>query len=151
MYCQEQAHQYPVVAMGYFSTRQRLWQPSRSRLLFLLIAIVAFALTEFGRYAYRPWVNECGIDDFGFANSVGNLGGIVVQVFLGLAILNPTRLQSYRLAAFFSAGYILYEFVQPYLPKGVFDWGDVLATVIGFGISALLTVWRSVGVEEETG
>jgi hypothetical protein len=132
--------------MGFFVDRKRFLQPGRSRLLFLLIAICAFGITECGRYVYRPYAYEHRISDFGLADSVGNLGGIIVQIFLSLAVMNPTRPQSFRLAVFFSAGYILYEFVQPYLPKGVFDWGDVIATVLGYGISVLLLAlgWRIV-------
>jgi hypothetical protein len=138
--------------MGFFSSRERFWEPSRSRLIFLLIAIGAFGLTEFGRYVYRPYVYQNGIADFGLADSVGNLGGIIVQVFLSLAILNSTHAQSYRLAVFFSVGHVVYEFAQPYLPRGVFDWSDIYGTAIGYGISVLLlkVVWRSVGVAEKT-
>ncbi len=130
--------------MELFSSKERLLQPSRTRLAFLLLAIAAFGVTEFGRYVYRPYAWRNNLNDLGLADCVGNLGGIGVQIFLGLAVLNATRKQSYRLAVFFAAGYILYEFAQPYLPKGVFDWKDVLATVIGFGLSVLLisAVWK---------
>jgi hypothetical protein len=133
--------------MGYFSTRRRILEPSRSRFVFLLLGITAFGLTEFGRYVYRPYVRQNHLHDFGLADSIGNLGGICVQIFLGLAFLNATRIQSYRLAAFFAVGYIIYEFVQPYLPKGVFDWKDICGTVIGFIISVFLIsgVWQVVG------
>ena len=135
--------------MGFLSTRQRLFAPSRSRLAFLLVGVFAFVGTEAGRYVYRPYVRSHGLDDFGLADSVGNLGGIVVQVFLGAAALNCTARQSYRAAAFFAVGYILYEFVQPYLPKGVFDWKDVVATVVGYGVAVLVLklVWRRLGGE----
>ena len=80
----------------------------------------------------------------GFTDCIGNLGGIVVQIFLGLAVFNPTKQQSYRLAAFFSLGYVLYEFAQPVLPRGVFDWKDVYGTAIGFCLSLpmLALLWR---------
>ena len=53
-------------------------------------------------------------------------------------------MQSYRLAVFFSVGYIMYEFAQRFLPKGVFDWKDVYGTVPGLGLSLpiLLALWR---------
>jgi hypothetical protein len=132
---------------GYFTTRSRLMKPSRSRAAFMMITLAAFAVTELGRFVYRPYVNEHSIDDLGLADSIGNLGGIVVQIFLGLAVLNPNRRQGYRLARLFAAGYVLYEFAQPYLPKGVFDWKDVYATVIGWLISLFLmsVVWYKVG------
>ena len=133
--------------MGYFSTRERILKPGRSRFVFLLLGIAAFGVTVFGRYIYRPYVRQNNLNDFGLADSIGNLGGIVVQVFLGLAVLNATRVQSYRLAVFFALGYIVYEFVQPYLPKGVFDWKDIYGTLIGLVIAVLLisAVWQVFG------
>ena len=133
--------------MGYLATRSRIFIPSRSRIVFLAIAVAAFAITEFGRYVYRPYVRQNGVNDLGITDCIGNLGGIVVQVFFSLAILNSSRKQSFRVAAFCSVGYVLYEFAQPYLPKGVFDWKDVYGTAIGYAISVLLilVVWRVVG------
>ncbi len=119
--------------------------------MFLLLAVGAFVLTELGRNVYRPYAYKHGIFDFGLADSVGNLGGIIVMIFLGLAILNSTRRQSYRLAVFYSVGFIVYEFVQPFLPKGVFDWRDIYGTAVGFAISLLMltAVWRTVGLGSE--
>jgi hypothetical protein len=139
--------------MGFFTTRERYFKPGRPRLAFLVLAAVAFCVTECGRYVYRPYVREHGVSDFGLADSIGNLGGVVVQIFLGLAVLNATRKQSYRLAAFFAVGYVLYEFAQPYLPKGVFDWKDIYGTLIGFMVSVLIiaVVWRVIGTGESEG
>lgn len=91
--------------MGYFSSPDRIFAPSRSRLVFLLLGIAAYAATELGRFVYRPYARQNHLSDFGLADSVGNLGGIGVQIFLGLAILNSTRRQSYRMAAFSAVGY----------------------------------------------
>ncbi len=41
-------------------------------------------------------------------------------------------------------GYILYEILQPYLPRGVFDWKDIYGTLIGGVIS--LFVWFFVNI-----
>lgn len=126
--------------MGWFSTRERIFKPAKIRIAFLAIATAAFIVTEFGRYVYRPFVRRNAIQDFGLADSIGNLGGIIVQIFFLCAVLNSTKIQSYRWAGFLSAGYIVYEFVQPYLPKGVFDWKDIYATIIGLIIS-LIVLW----------
>lgn len=66
------------------------------------------------------------------------------MIFLGCAALNPTRTQSFRLAAFYSFGFVVYEFVQPILPRGVFDWMDVFGTVIGylFSLAILFGIWQ---------
>lgn len=129
--------------MGWLATPERIVKPSRSRLVFLLIGLGAFAATEFGRFVCRPYVQNHGINDFGITDSIGNLGGIVVMIFLGCAAMNPTKSQSFRLAMFYSLGFVVYEFLQPILPKGVFDWKDVYGTGVGFVISTVMLggVW----------
>lgn len=140
-----------VISMGFFITRERLFKRSGTRFAFLLIGAAAFAVTEFGRFICRPYVQEKGINDFGLTDSIGNFGGIVVQIFLGLALMNATRRQSYRLATFFIVGYVLYEFAQPVLPRGVFDWNDVYGTIIGFLFSVLVLtlMWRLMPFAEQ--
>ncbi len=130
--------------MGWLVTSGRFLKPSTIRFVFLWLGAVAFFITEFGRRVYRPFVREHGIDDFGLADSIGNLGGIVVQIFLTLALVNATRKQSYLIATFLSAGYVVYEFVQPVLPRGVFDLKDIYGTGIGYCFSLLILVilWR---------
>jgi hypothetical protein len=132
------------VKMGWLSSPERIFKPSKTRFAFFLLGSVAFVVTETGRLGFRPYVRRHGINDFGITDSIGNLGGILVMIFLGCAIMNPNKQQSYRLAAFYSAGFVVYELVQPYLPKGVFDWMDVLGTGVGYLISvALLAIlWR---------
>lgn len=87
---------------------------------------------------WRPYARAIGIDAFGLADSIGNLEGIVVQIFFTLAVVNPERRQRYGLALFLTGGYIVYEVLQPYLPHGAFDWNDVWGTLIGGVMSALL-------------
>ena len=110
------------------------------RLAYAATAIGAFLLTEAGRKIYRPYIYETGINDFGIADSIGNLGGIVVQVFVSLALLNSRKTKAFNVIGFLVAGFILYEIIQPYLPKGVFDWKDIYGTIIGGIISAFLVV-----------
>ena len=135
--------------MGKLSSPDRIFKPSGSRAAFLVVGATAFAVTEFGRFVLRPIVRQNGIDDFGLTGSIGNLGGIVVMIFLGCAVLNPTRVQSFRLAAFYAAGFVVYEFVQLVLPRSVFDWNDVIATGLGYFISLpiLKGVWQAFGPE----
>lgn len=129
--------------MGWPATTERILKPGISRFVFLCIGIAGFAVTECARFVCRPYVRNQGIDDFGITDSIGNLGGIIVMTFLGCAAMNPTKTQSIRLAVFYALGFVLYEFLQPILPKGVFDWKDVYGTVVGFLISLGLlgVVW----------
>ena len=130
--------------MAYFVDRVRVFQPATIRLTFLIVGVFTFLFTELFRQRLRPIIRAMEINDWGFSDTIGNSGGILVQIFLSLAIINPTRTQSFQLDAFFSAGYIFYEFAQPYLPKGTFDWKDVLATLNGYFIAVVLLVylWR---------
>jgi glycopeptide antibiotics resistance protein len=100
--------------------------------------MLSFGITEIGRYIYRPFIYENDINDFGIADSMGNLGGIIVQIFFGLTVFNPSHKKGLRLISFFIIGYILYEIAQPFLPKGVFDWNDIYGTIIGGLIGLLL-------------
>jgi len=117
------------------STVDRLFEAKKIRLAFLLVAGVAFVITEFGRFVCRPYVRKHGINDFGITDSIGNAGGIIVICFLGIAVINPSPKKGYALALFYTLGFVAYEFAQPHLPKGTFDWNDVYGTFIGFLIT----------------
>jgi hypothetical protein len=108
------------------------------------VAVLAFLVTEFGRFVYRPYVRRHDITDFGLADCIGNLGGIVVQIFVTIAAMNSTKKQSFRIAPLLAVGYVAYEFLQPVLPKGVFDWKDVYGTLVGLclALAVLWAVWR---------
>jgi len=108
------------------------------RVIYFLTSLFFLASTEIGRYIYRPFIHKNHINDFGIADSMGNLGGILVQIFFGLAIFNSSKIKSIRLMCFFIIGYILYEFVQAITPKRVFDWQDIFGTLIGGTIAMLL-------------
>lgn len=79
---------------------------------------------------------------------MGNSGGIIVQIFFALAIINSTKKKGLRLIAFMVLGYILYEIAQPFLPKGVFDIKDIYGTFIGGMISLLLFLLIYKGVKQ---
>ena len=111
------------------------------RILYLLLCVFAFVFTEVGRFIYRPYIYANEINDFGIADSIGNLGGIMVQIFLGMTLLNPSLKKGLRLVLLFTIGYFIYEFAQPYFPKGVFDWKDVYGTIIGGGIATILLIF----------
>lgn len=121
----------------FFTDREAFRTVDLFRLLYAVTAVAAFLLTEAGRSVYRPYIYRNGINDFGIADSMGNLGGIVVQIFFSLAILNSQKEKAFNVIGFLVVGYILYEIVQPYLPKGVFDWKDIYGTIIGGFVSVI--------------
>ena len=123
---------------NFFLDKESIRTVDTFRVIYFVTFLISFGLTEIGRYIYRPFIYENNINDYGIADSMGNLGGIIVQIFFGLTIFNSTRIKGLRLIAFFILGYILYEIAQLFLPKGVFDWKDIYGTIIGGLIGLLL-------------
>jgi hypothetical protein len=109
------------------------------RIVYFVIAVLFFFLTEMGRNIYRPYIYANHINDYGIADSIGNLGGIIVQIFFMLAILNSPKNKALRVIGFIVIGYIIYEILQPFLPRGVFDYKDIYGTLIG-GVIALFVL-----------
>ena len=122
----------------FFTDKEQLRKIDTCRIVYLITFILSFLLTEFGRFIYRPLIYENSINDYGVADSIGNSGGILVQIFFGLAIFNSSKKKGFRLIGFFVIGYIFYEIIQPYLPRGVFDWKDIYETLIGGAIGSIL-------------
>jgi len=120
------------------SQRHRLLTCSRGRIVNLLIAAVAFALTEIGRCVYRPYVYSHEIDDLGVADTMGNHLGTVALVYVTLAISHATRRDGLVMMAVIVPGLILYEFVQDQLAGSTFDPRDVVATLVGGALSAAI-------------
>ncbi len=116
---------------NFFLDKENIRTIDTFRIIYFVTFLFSFGLTEIGRYIYRPFIYENNINDYGIADSMGNSGGIIVQIFFGLLIFNSTRIKSLRLISFFILGYILYEIAQLFLPKGVFDWKDIYGTFIG--------------------
>jgi len=127
---------------NYFTDIHKVKTFDTFRIAYFAIFLMSFFITEFGRKIYRPFIYNNNISDFGIADSIGNLGGIIVQIFFGLLILNSPKKKGIRLIILCSLGYILYEILQPILPRGVFDWRDIYGTfiggIIGMGIFLLI-------------
>jgi hypothetical protein len=123
---------------NFFTDYDKIRTIDTIRIFYFITFLLSSGLTEIGRYVYRPYIYENKINDFGIADAMGNLGGIIVQIFFMLLIFNSPKEKSLRVVIFLVIGYILYEIVQPYLPKGVFDWKDIYGTLVGGLISLLL-------------
>ncbi len=123
---------------NFFLDLEKLRTVDTFRIIYFIGFLISLGLTEIGRYVYRPFIYANQINDLGIADSMGNLGGIIVQIFFGLFIINPSKKKGFRLITFFTLGYILYEFAQLILPKGVFDWLDIYGTLVGGVIGLLL-------------
>ncbi len=122
---------------NFFFDKENFRNIDTFRIAYLILSVFFFILTEIGRFIYRPFIYENKIDDFGIADSIGNTGGIIVQIFFTLLVLNSPKTKAIRIIVFLVLGYIVYEIAQPFLPKGVFDWKDIYGTIAG-GFLALL-------------
>ena len=121
--------------MGAFWDKATILKMSRLRVVYAVVFLSAFVLTELGRFVYRPYVYRSGLDDFGIADTMGNSLGVVTQIFCLLAVMHSNWRQGIRVIAFATCGYIAYEFMQLVLPRGTFDMKDVIATLAGGVVS----------------
>jgi len=120
--------------------RHKIFTWDGRRTAFVLTFLLAFALTEFGRTVYRPFVYRAGLNDFGIADTMGNHIGAVAQVFFILAVMNATRQEGLIVIGVVTIGYVGYEFVQRALPGSVSDPLDAVASVVGGVLSLTLFI-----------
>lgn len=126
--------------MGLFGDTDTVFKFSRLRVVYVGVFVCSLVLTELGRFVYRPFVDRAGVSDFGIADTMGNRLGTVTQIFFILAIVHANWRQGLRVIVFVVCGYILYEFLQPVLPRGTFDTRDLVATLVG-GVVAAGILW----------
>lgn len=125
---------------NFFTDKASIKTIDRKRIVYFAIAVLFFFVTEIGKNVYRPFIYTNNFYDYGIADSIGNSGGIIVQIFFMLAILNSPRKKVFRVIGFIVIGYILYEVLQPLSPRGVFDWKDIWGTLIG-GVMSLIILF----------
>jgi len=130
----------------YFSDKENIRIIDLRRIIYFIIFLAFFALTEIGRNIYRPFIYQNHINDFRIADTIGNSLGIIVQIFFMLFIINSTKKKSYFVVAFLSIGYVVYEILQIVLPRKMFDINDVYATFVGgvIGLMILLIIHKLV-------
>ena len=129
-------------------SKERIFQFSPLRGAYFGTFALLFLFTEWGRKVYRPYVYANGIYDWGMADVMGNLSGSLAIIFFDLGFIHATRVQGLRIIGLVTVGLIAYEVVQGVLPRSVFDWKDVAATLLAGGIAvvALLILHRLVPV-----
>jgi hypothetical protein len=121
--------------MDTFWSKERIFQFSPLRGAYFGSFALLFLFTEWGRKVYRPYVYGNGIQDWGMADVMGNLSGTLAIVFFDLAATHATRAQGLRVIGLVTGGLIVYEIVQAVLPRSVFDWKDVAATLLAGAIA----------------
>lgn len=115
--------------MEILKTEISLWLSSKRRIINLLIGLGAVALYEILRAYYRPYVYSQGLDDFHFADTLGNSIGTVAEIFVLVSVFGREIKQDYFLIRVVTISIVTYELAHPLLGKPVDPW-DILATVL---------------------
>jgi glycerol uptake facilitator-like aquaporin len=130
-----------VMCDNMITNSARMLKIDEKRIVTFFIFIFMFIFTEIGRKIYRPNIYSNDIFDYWIADTIGNFTGTIAIVFFNLTISNP----EYRIGKYFSfliaIGLVVYELLQYFSPRSVFDWRDIIATLIAGLISFLIYKW----------
>ena len=105
--------------------------------LYYIISAITLFITFFLGTAYRSYIYNNNINDYGLADVHPNICAVIVASFL---FMGWVKYKSYReelkVIIGVTLGFIIYEFIQSVTSTGIYDWKDVIGTLIG----ALMTL-----------
>ena len=113
------------------------FRPSKRRVINLVVGIAALLMYEIARYYYRPFIYSNAINDFHFADTLGNSLGTIATVFIFLGVIGRGGKHDYFLINTVTISVLLYEMAHPLLGKPI-DPADLIATVVAGAICILL-------------
>ncbi len=121
-----------------FKKELKSWKLTRYKVINFAVGITALLIYEFiGRPIYRPYVYSNDINDFHFADTLGNTFGTLTTIFFLIAILSNDSIKGNYLIKLGTFSVVLFELVHPLLGKPIDIW-DIIATVITGFISYLI-------------
>lgn len=106
---------------------------SKKRTL-LIIGAIAALIGFASKLAYRPWIINNQVDDYGIQGFAPSFFYVVGACLLMAGFSNKDHLKNMVWAA---VGATMYELEQ-YYTSMVFDYKDLLATGIGLGLAILI-------------
>jgi len=118
--------------------KARLFKIDEKRIIFFIIFIFMFILTEIGRKIYRPYIYSNKISDFWIADTIGNFTGTIAIIFFELAGINPEYKNGKIFIYIIVVGLIVYELLQYFSPRSICDWRDMIATLVAGIISFII-------------
>jgi len=118
--------------------KARLFKIDEKRIIFFIIFIFMFILTEIGRKIYRPYIYSNNIFDYWIADTIGNFTGTVAIIFFDLAVINPEYKNGKIFIYIIVVGLIVYELLQYFSPRSICDWRDMIATLVAGIISFII-------------
>lgn len=127
----------PIIYWGVLHHLKKKDKLTSLKKITLLIAIVAFSITELGRSFYRPYIYANKIDDYFIADTIGNSFGTVTAIFMILTLSGNGTNKDWKIVITIIVGLIIYELLN-LTGKIPIDVNDIIATVIFGTISALI-------------
>lgn len=114
------------------------WTLTKGRVINLTIGLSAVLIYEFiARPIYRPYIYRNNINDFHFADTIGNSLGTIAAIFVSIAFLGETRVQHLLLIKIIAISVVLYEIAHPLLGKPIDPW-DIAATILTGGLCLIV-------------
>ena len=102
-----------------------------------LALMAVFGAAVFIKTVYRPWIQEHGINDLGFGGWSPSFllsFGVTLGVCCAFGLLEKTKRHKWvALLAAIIAG-LMYEGMQMFTARLVFDVWDIVATVVGCAV-----------------
>lgn len=104
---------------------------------YLFLSIIFFVLGLILSHTYRPYIYSNKIFDFHIADTIGNIVAVPAAVCFFIA-LSKKRINLEKLVIVAVISYIGYEFLGLFNLHGVFDFYDIMATIISGIITYLI-------------
>jgi glycopeptide antibiotics resistance protein len=103
---------------------------------FLLICgVIATAMGFFSKLILRPLIHEYEINDFDFNGFAPNL---FTAIGFCMFVAYSTNKKPIISMAAVTLGLLAYEIDQIWSTSRTFDYADIIATLVGFGLSVLI-------------
>lgn len=101
--------------------------------LYYKISFICLCITSIFGSFYRGYIyNNNNINDYGLADMHTNIGAVITAsfLFMGYAQYKEYK-EELKVILAVVLGFVIYEFIQITPLIGIFDWKDIVGTIIG--------------------
>lgn len=111
----------------------------KRRIPFIILLLGVLLFGYFWEVSIRPHLLKNNISSFYLLESFPNFLSIVILSLAAMALFAPKgNLDILKLTSSLTCGVILYEIYQMMMPERVFDYKDIIASILGFVFSYLI-------------
>ncbi len=108
---------------------------------------IGLVVTTIFTYAYRPYIYDNNINDFGIAGSAPSLLRLITAFFF-LSYFDSSLSLNKRIF-YTGLGGVVYEVLQPYFRTGLFDWHDIIAILLATLVLYLCSTISSISKRKQ--